>query len=120
MRREGVLGSISGGYQLFRRHLGKSLLALLIQVAISIGARIALLIGTLLLGLLLAAPALILFATGLNTVGIVAGIVAAVILLPLLVASGALGAFNHSYWTPAYLRLTSMPGGHLPQSGEVT
>ncbi len=121
LHREGILGSISGGYQLFRRNLGKSLLVLLIQVAISIGAGIVLLIATLLLGLLLAAPALILFAAGLNTAGIIAGIVAGLILLPLLlVASGALGAFNHSYWTLAYLRLTGLSGGHLPQSGEVT
>jgi membrane protein implicated in regulation of membrane protease activity len=59
-----------------------------------IGAGIALLIATLLLGLLLAAPALILFAADLDAAGIVAGIVAGLILLPLLlVASGALGAF---------------------------
>lgn len=121
LRREGIVGSIGGGYRLFRRNLGKSLLLLVIQIAISIGAGLALLIATLLLGLLLAAPALALFAADLNTAGIVAGIVAALILLPLLlVASGALGAFNHSYWTLAYLRLTGLPGRHLPQSGELT
>jgi hypothetical protein len=121
VQREGIVGSIGGGYRLFRRNLGKSLLLLVIQIAIAIGAGLALLIATLLLGLLLAAPALILFATGLNTAGIVAGIVAGLILLPLLlVASGALGAFNHSYWTLAYLRLTGVPGQRLPQSGEPT
>lgn len=121
VHREGVIGSIGGGYRLFRRNLGKSLLLLLIQIAILIGAGIALLIATLLLALLLAAPALILFAADLNTAGIVAGIVAGLILLPLLlVASGALGAFNHSYWTLAYLRLTNVSGGHLPQSVEGT
>ena len=110
VRREGVVGSIGGGYRLFRRNLGKTLLVLLIQIAISIGARIALLIATFLLGLLLAAPALILFAADLGTAGIVAGIVAGLILLPLLlVATGALGAFNHAYWTLAYLRLTAPP-----------
>jgi hypothetical protein len=112
---------ISGGYQLLRRNLGKNLLLLVIQIAVSIGAGPALLIATLLLGLLLAAPGLILFAADLNTAGIVAGIVAALILLPLLlVTCRALGAFNHSYWTLAYLRLTGLPGGHLPQSDEVT
>ncbi|MDQ3639607.1 MAG: hypothetical protein M3426_16790 [Actinomycetota bacterium] len=114
VRREGVTGSIGGGYRLFRRNLGKSLLLLLIQIAISIGAGIALLIVTLLLGLLLAVPALILFAADLGTAGIVASIVAGLILLPLLlVASGALGAFNHSYWTLAYLRLTA-PTEEIP------
>ena len=63
LRREGIVGSIGGGYRLFRRNLSKSLLLLVIQIAISIGAALALLIATLLLGLLLAAPALILFAT---------------------------------------------------------
>lgn len=121
LHREGITGSIGDGYRLFRRNLGKSLLLLLIQIAISIGVGLALLIATLLLGLLLAAPALILFAADLNTVGIIASIVAALILLPLLlVTSGALGAFNHSYWTLAYLRLTGVSGGHLPQSGEAT
>jgi hypothetical protein len=121
LRREGVTGSIGSGYRLFRRNLGKSLLLLVTQIAISIGAEIALLIATLLLGLLLAAPALILFAADLDAAGIVAGIVAGLILLPLLlVASGALGAFNHSYWRLAYLRLTNVSGGHLPQCAEGT
>lgn len=119
VRRGGVVGSVGGGYRLFRRNLGKSLVLLLIQIAISIGAGLALLIATLLLGLILAAPALILFAADLGTAGIVAGIVAGLILLPLLlVASGALGAFNHSYWTLAYLRLTDVSAGHLSQSDE--
>ena len=69
LRREGVTGSIGGGYRLFRRNLGKSLLLLVIQIAMSIGAGIALLIASLLLGLLLGAPALILFAADLNTAG---------------------------------------------------
>lgn len=121
LRREGVTGSIGSGYHLFRRNLGKSLLLLVIQIAISIRAGVALLIATLLLGLLLAAPALILFAADLDAAGIVAGIVAGLILLPLLlVASGALGAFNHSYLTPVYLRLTGVPGVHLPHSGAGT
>jgi hypothetical protein len=42
---------------------------------------------------------------------VVAGIVAGVILLPIFLAvSGATGAFFHSYWTLAYLRLTTPPG----------
>ncbi len=35
----------------------------------------------------------------------------ALILVPLLlVATGAVGTFNHAYWTPAYLRLVSRDG----------
>ncbi len=94
---------------------------MVIQIAIAIGAGLALLIATLLLGLLLGTPALILFAADLDTAAIIAGIVAALILLPLLlVASGALGAFNHSYWTLAYLRLAGVPGQRLPHSDEPT
>jgi hypothetical protein len=88
VQREGIIGSIGGGYRLFRRNLGKSLLLLLIQIAISIGAGIMLLIATLLLGLLLAAPTLILFAVDLSTARIVVSIVAGLILLPLLLDAG--------------------------------
>jgi hypothetical protein len=42
-----------------------------------------------------------------TTAAVVAGVVAGVILLPIfLLVSGATGAFFHSYWTLAYLRLT--------------
>jgi hypothetical protein len=106
--REGVVGSIGGGYRLFRRNLGRSLLVWLIQLALTIGAGIALLIAALLLGLILSLPAIILAVAEYATAAIVAGIVAGLILLPLLlVAFGALGAFNHSYWTLVYLRLTT-------------
>ncbi|MEJ7872192.1 MAG: hypothetical protein WKF67_08015 [Rubrobacteraceae bacterium] len=106
--RAGIVGSVRGGYRLFRRNLGRSLLVWLIQVALSIGAGIVLLIVLLILGFILFLPTIILAVAGYTTAAIVAGIVAAMILLPLLiVASGALGTFNHSYWTLAYLRLVS-------------
>lgn len=43
--REGVVSSIGGGYRLFRRNVGRSLLLWLIQFALSIGVGIALLIA---------------------------------------------------------------------------
>ena len=108
--REGIVGSVGGGYRLFRRNLGRSLLVWLIQLALTIGAGIALLIALILLGFVLFLPAIILFVAEYFTAAIVAGIVAGLILLPLLiVASGALGTFTHSYWTLAYLRLVSPP-----------
>lgn len=71
-------------------------------------ASIALLILALLLGLLLAVPALILFAADLSIAG-VAGAVAAVVLLILyLIATSAVATFNYAYWTLAYLRLTAL------------
>jgi hypothetical protein len=115
VRRERVIDSIGGGYRLFRRNLGKSLLVWLIQLAIWIGAGIALLILILLVGFILFLPTIILAVAGYTTAAIVAGVVAGLILLPLvLVASGALGTFNHSFWTLAYLRLATLSGEGQP------
>lgn len=106
--REGVLGSVGGGYRLFRRNLGRSLLVWLISVALALGLGIALLIAAVIVGLILFLPTIALAVAGYSTAAIATGIVAALILVPLLlVASGAVGTFNHSYWTLAYLRLAS-------------
>jgi hypothetical protein len=118
VRRERVVASIGSGYQLFRCNLGKSLLVWLIQLAVSIGAGIALLIVLLLVAFVLTLPAIILAAPGYTTAAIVAGIVAALILLPILiVAAGAIGTFGHSYWTLAYLRLVAPTEGATPHPG---
>ena len=45
VRRERVVSSIGGGYRLFRRNLGRSLLVWIIQVAVMLGAGIALIIA---------------------------------------------------------------------------
>ena len=103
-----VVASVGSGYRLFRQNLGRSLLVWLIQLGLMLGAGIALIIALLIVGLVLALPAIILLATGYSMAAIVAGVVAALILLPLfVVAVGILGTFNHSYWTLAYLRLTT-------------
>ena len=45
----------------------------------------------------------------------VAGVVGGVLfLVPLFVLSGAIGAFNHAYWTLAYLRLVEPPESPQP------
>ena len=107
VRRERVFSSIGGGYRLFRRNPGRSLLVWIIQVGVMLGAGIALIVAVLLLGLVLFSPTIFLAVAGYTTAAIVAGAIAGLILVPLLlVASGALGTFNHSYWTLAYLRLT--------------
>jgi hypothetical protein len=94
------------------------LLVWLIQLAVSIGAGIALLIVLLLVAFVLTLPAIILAAPGYTTAAIVAGIVAALILLPILiVAAGAIGTFGHSYWTLAYLRLVAPTEGATPHPG---
>jgi hypothetical protein len=108
--RERVLASVRSGYGIFRRNLGRSLLLWLIQLGISIGIGIALLLLLLIVGLVLAIPAIALAVAGYTTAAIIAGVIAGLILLPiLLVATGAIGTFSHSYWTLAYLRLTAPP-----------
>jgi hypothetical protein len=110
VRRGRVLGSVGSGYGLFRRNLGSSLLLWLIQIGLSIGIGIAFILVVLIVGLVLAIPAIALAVAGYSTGAIIAGVIAGLILLPLLlVAAGAIGTFSHAYWTLAYLRLTAPP-----------
>ena len=114
VRRAGVFASFGGGYRIFRRDVGRSLLLWLINLGLGIGITIAALIGLGIVGLVLFLPAILLGFAEMSTAAIVAGIVAGVILLPVFLAvSGATGAFFHSYWTLAYLRLT----GHREDAG---
>ena len=109
VRRERIFGSVGSGYGLFRRNIGRSLLLWLIQLGLSIGIAIVFILAVLIVGLVLFIPTIAL-AAGLSTAAIAAGVIAAVILFPLLlVATGAMGTFSHSYWTLAYLRLMAPP-----------
>ncbi len=113
---ERVFDSIRGGYRLFRRNLGRSLLLWLIQVVLMLAAGIALVIAAILVGLALFIPTIILAVAEYATAAILTGVVAGLSLLPiLLVASAILGTLNHSYWTLAYLRLSTPVGGATPQ-----
>jgi hypothetical protein len=106
VRRERVLGSVGSGYSLFRRNVGRSLLVWLIQLGLTIGIGIAFLLVVLIVGLVLALPAIVLAVAGSSTGAIIAGGIALLIFIPLfLVAAGAIGTFAHAYWTLAYLRL---------------
>jgi hypothetical protein len=106
---ERVFDSIRGGYRLFRRNLGRSLLLWLIQVVLMLAAGIALVIAATLVGLVLFIPTIILAIAEYATAAILTGVVAGSFLLPiLLVASGIFGTFNHCYWTLAYLRLSAV------------
>ena len=110
VRRERVLGSVGSGYGLFRHNIGRSLLLWLIQLGLSIGIGIAFILLLLIVGLILALPAIALAVAGYSTAAIIAGVIAGLILLPLLlVTAGAIGTFSHAYWTLAYLRLTAPP-----------
>ena len=108
VRRMRVFGSVGSGYGVFRSNLGRSLLLWLIHIGLMIGIGIALLVAVLLVGLVLFIPTIALGLAEYTAAAIVAGVIAGLILLPLLlVASGAAGTFGHSYWTLAYLRLTT-------------
>ena len=114
VRRTGIFASFGGGYGIFRRGIGRSLLVWLINLLLGIGVTIAALIGLGIVGLVLFLPTILLAFAEMTTAAVVAGVVAGVILLPIiLVVSGATGAFFHSYWTLAYLRLT----GHREDGG---
>jgi hypothetical protein len=120
VRRERVLGSVGSGYSLFRHNIGRSLLLWLIQLGLSIGIGIAFILLLLIVGLILALPAIALAVAGYSTAAIIAGVIAGLILLPLLlVTAGAIGTFSHAYWTLAYLRLTppTLPPGSPPIPG---
>ena len=108
--RRRITESIAGGFRLFRRNIGRSLLVWLIQLAVMLGLGIAVLVVLVILGAILLGPAIALFATDHATAGVVAGVVGGVLFLkPVFVNTGAIGAFNHAYWTLAYLRLVEPP-----------
>ncbi len=116
-----VLDSVGGGFGLFWRNLGRSLLIWIIQVAIAIGTGIALLLVFGILGLILIGPAFLLFATDNIAAAVAVGVVGGLLfLIPYLMISGAVGTFNHAYWTLAYLRLTTPPEGIASQPSQST
>ena len=117
VRRERIVGSVGSGYSLFRRNFGRSLLLWLIQLGLSIGVGIAFILVALIVGLILALPAIVLGVAGSSTGAIIAGGIALVIFIPLfLVVAGAIGTFSHAYWTLAFLRLTTAPPTPSPGS----
>jgi hypothetical protein len=112
---EGVFAAIGSGYRLFRLNSGRSLLLLLIQVGIALGAGGAMFAVLTIAGLLLSIPLTILSASGQNVASVVVAIVLGLILsVPFIVLASAVGVFHQAYWTLAYLRLTEHPEGTEP------
>lgn len=106
--RERIGASIGGGFGLFRRNIGRSLLVWLIQLGLMLGAGIAMIVVLIILGLVLVGPAFLLGNAAYTTAAIAVGVVGGVVLLAVFfVLSAILGTFNSSYWTLAYLRLTA-------------
>jgi hypothetical protein len=104
---EGVLGAVGGGLRIFWQNLGRSILVWLIQIALIIVATITLLLAGAIVGLVLFVPTILLTVAQYTTAAIVTGVMAGLILVPLvIVVAAALGTFNHAYWTLAYLRIS--------------
>jgi hypothetical protein len=103
-----VMDSIGGGFGLFRHNVGRSLLAWLVQLGVMLGLGIATLVVIVILAVILLGPAVALFAAERTATAVVVGVTGGLLfLIPVLVISGALSAFNHAYWTLAYLQLTA-------------
>ncbi len=116
LSREGIIGAIRYGLILFWRNLGRSLLVWIILLALAFGAGVVLFILALILGLAIFLPVAALISAEFTAVGIVLGVVGALITpVPFLILSGAIGAYGSSYWTLAYLRMTS--AGTEPRPG---
>ena len=108
VRGERVFRSVRTGYGVFRRNVGRSLLLWLIHLGLMIAVGIAVVIALLVVGLILFIPTIVLGISDYTTAAIITGVVAGLILLPILLAlSGAAGTFGHAFWTLAYLRLTT-------------
>jgi hypothetical protein len=118
---ERVGGSIRRGFDLFRGNLGKSLLMWIILITLLFAARAVLLIVTIILGLTVFVPVATLLSGGFTSVAVVVGVVGALVfLVPFVVISGAIGTFGSSYWTLAYLQLTTPLAEPIPQPGQST
>lgn len=117
VRGQRVIASIGGGLRIFWQNLGRSILVWLIQIALVIVATIGLVLAGAVVGLILFLPTILLSVAEYATAAVIMGIIAGVILVPILiVAAAALGTFYHAYWTLAYLRIT---GAEAPSSSRV-
>ncbi|HEY3060596.1 MAG TPA: hypothetical protein VGL99_16685 [Chloroflexota bacterium] len=111
----GPVAALRSGWRLLRLHIGESLLAWLINVALAIGAAIAFVAGVLsALLALLGVGAAIWAAAGFDTPTFVyMGLPALALLAVGLTLVGVANTFFWNYWTLAYLRLS----GRAPATG---
>ncbi|CAA9455970.1 MAG: hypothetical protein AVDCRST_MAG01-01-5215 [uncultured Rubrobacteraceae bacterium] len=110
----GVFASIEEAFRLLRQNVGRSLVLLLIQVAIAVTFGLIMLFATLAAGLLASGVVTALTTAELGAVALVVGIVLALLLsVPFVLVTCLAGAFHQAYWTLAYLRLT----GHREDPG---
>lgn len=103
----GIVSSIGNGYRIFRRNLGRTLLLLVMQIAIALGASIVVFTVVTVLRMLLSIPVSALSAFWVSTTVAIAG--SLLFSLPVFVLAGFLGTFYQAYWTVAFLRLSARP-----------
>lgn len=108
----GPLAALRCGMVLLRSHLGTSLLIWLINLALSIGAGIAIAVAMSLVFMLLAIVGVLFYAAaGLSAPLIVYTILALLVAMAVFWLLAAIAnSYFWSYWTLAYLRLSERPG----------
>jgi hypothetical protein len=104
---EGPVAALGDGWQLFRRNAGASMLVWLVNVALSIGAGIAVSVAVVAAFAVLGLIGLALWAVvGANLATIIyAALAGAVLVAVALTAAAIVNTFFWHYWTLAYLRL---------------
>ena len=104
---EGPVAALGDGWRLFRRHAGASVLAWLVNVALSIGAGIAASVAVIAAFAVLGLVGLVLWAilgTSIATI-VYAALAGAALVAVALTVAAIVNTFFWHYWTLAYLRL---------------
>ncbi len=103
----GIFSAIGGGYRLFRRNLGRTIVVWLIQLAIALAVTAVLFVVTFVIGIAQTAGFFALSSAAPYPLVVgVAVVVGLIVSLPLILFAAIFGVFNHAYWTLAYLQLT--------------
>jgi hypothetical protein len=104
---EGPVAALGDGWRLFRRHAGASVLAWLVNVALSIGAGIAVVVAVVAAFAVLGLIGLVLWAAlGASVATIVyAALAGAALVAVALTVAAIVNTFFWHYWTLTYLRL---------------
>lgn len=103
----GIFSAIGGGYRLFRRNLGRTIVVWLIQFAIALAVTAVLFVVTFVIGIAQTAGFFALSSAAPYPLVVgVAVVVGLIVSLPLILFAAIFGVFNHAYWTLAYLQLT--------------